>query len=130
MLVWWLSKKQPTIETYIFRANFVAIKTGMEKLRGLRYKLRMMGILSLGPWLIYGDNMLVICNIQRPEPTLRKKRNLICCHEIRESVKMVESMTAWVPSGENTADFLTKVLYRSKRRHIVENVMRNIYNEH
>ena len=27
---------------------------------------------------------------------------------------MGESLTAWVPTGENTADFLTEVLYGSK----------------
>jgi hypothetical protein len=38
-LVQWLSKKQPTIETSVFGAEFVAMKIGMELLRGLRYKL-------------------------------------------------------------------------------------------
>ena len=38
-LVQWLSKKQATIETLVFGAEFVAMKIGMETLRGLRYKL-------------------------------------------------------------------------------------------
>ena len=40
----WLSKRQPTIETSVFGAEFVALKVGIDALRGLRYKLRMMGI--------------------------------------------------------------------------------------
>ena len=28
-------------------------------------------------------------------------------------------MTTWVPTGENPTDLLTKVLYGSRRRHIV-----------
>ena len=39
-------------------------------------------------------------------------------------------MTAWAPTGENPAYLLTKTLYGSKRRHIVGNVMRDIYDEH
>ncbi len=35
-LIDWVSKKQPTIETSVFGAKFVAMKHGIEKLRGLR----------------------------------------------------------------------------------------------
>ena len=52
--------KQATIETSVFGAEFVAMKIGMESLRGLRYKLRMMGVGIAGPSYIYGDNMSVI----------------------------------------------------------------------
>jgi hypothetical protein len=45
----WLSKKQGTIETSVFGAEFVAMKTGIETLRGLRYKIRMMGVPISGP---------------------------------------------------------------------------------
>ena len=58
-LVIWHSKKQATIETSVFGAEFVAMKQGMEALRGLRYKLRMMGVPISGPSYIYGDNMSV-----------------------------------------------------------------------
>ena len=40
----WFSKKQATIETSVFGADFVAMKQGMESVLGLRYKLRMMGM--------------------------------------------------------------------------------------
>jgi len=56
-LVAWLSKRQATIETSVFGAEFVAMKIGMEYLRGLHYKLRMMGVPLAGLSLIYGDNM-------------------------------------------------------------------------
>ena len=47
-IVWFL-KKQATIETSVFGAEFVAMKQGMECLRGLRYKLHMMGVAISGP---------------------------------------------------------------------------------
>jgi hypothetical protein len=40
----WLSKQQATIETSVFGAEFVAMKHGIKTLRGLRYKIHMMGI--------------------------------------------------------------------------------------
>ena len=78
VMVQWLSKKQPTIETSVFGAEFVAMEIGMETLLGLSYELRMMGISLSGPSLIYEYNMSVIHNTHIPESTLWKKRNSIC----------------------------------------------------
>jgi hypothetical protein len=62
--------KQATIETSVFGAEFVAMKHGIETLRGLRYKVRMMGIPLTGPSYIYGDNKSQVTNSSRPESTL------------------------------------------------------------
>ena len=84
----WYSKKQSTVETAVFGAEFVAMKTGIENLRGVRYKLRMMGVPIDGPTYIYGDNKSVVNNTSRPESTLKKKSNSICYHFVREAVAM------------------------------------------
>jgi hypothetical protein len=63
-LIVWHLKKQSTIKTSMFGAEFVAMKQGMEALQGLRYKLRMMGVQINGTSYIYGDNMSVIHNTQ------------------------------------------------------------------
>ena len=89
----WLSKKQATIETSVFGAEFVAMKLGVEHVRSLRYKLRMMGVPIDSPAYVYGDNMSVIHNTQRPESMLKKKSNSICHHAERESVAMNEILT-------------------------------------
>ena len=59
-LIDWLSKKQANIESSVFGAELIDMKTGVEALRGIRYKLRMMGVPLTGPTYIYGDNMSVI----------------------------------------------------------------------
>jgi hypothetical protein len=128
-LVQWLSKKQSTIETSVFGAEFVAMKIGMESLRGLRYKLRMMGVPIWGPSLIYGDNMSVIHNTQQPESTLKKKSNSIAYHAVRESVAMGESLTGHVGTNSNVADLATKVLVGKKRRGMVNKLLYNIYDD-
>ena len=78
----WISKKQATIESSVFGAKFVAMKHGIEKLRGLQYKLRMMGIPLTGLSYIYGNNKLQVTNSTRPELTLKKKCNSICYHAV------------------------------------------------
>ena len=71
----------------------VAIKIFMEIIWGTRYKMRMMGVPISGPLYIYGDNMLVIHNTQRPDSTLRRKSNSIFYHAVCKSVTMGESLT-------------------------------------
>ena len=116
----WYSKKQSTIETSVFGAEFVAMKVGMETLRGIRYKLRMMGVELSGPSYIYGDNMSVIHNTQRPESILKKKSNSVCYHAVREAVAMGECLTGHVPTDDNPADICTKLIPGGQKRdHLV-----------
>ena len=126
-LIDWFSKKQPTIETSVFGAEFVAMKNVVEKLRGLRYKLRMMGVPISGCSYVYGDNMSVIHNTQRPESTLKKKSNAICYHFVRESVAMGETLTCHIPTDRNLADLQTKVTFGQKRKRLVRGVLYDIY---
>jgi len=69
----------------------------------------MMGIAISGPTYIYGNNMSVIHNMERPESTLRKKSNTICYHMVRESVTMGESFRCHIKTAENPADLVMKV---------------------
>ncbi len=82
----WVSKKQATIETSVFGAKFVAMKHDIEKLRGLCYKLHMIGIPLTSPSFIHGDNKSQVTNSSKPESTLKKKCNSICYQAVRESV--------------------------------------------
>jgi hypothetical protein len=80
------------------------MKNGIETCRGLRYKLRMMGMALSGPAYVYGDNMSVVHNTHRPESVLKKKSNSICYHAERESVAMGELTIGHVPSVDSPAD--------------------------
>ena len=112
----WMSKKQAMVESSVFGAEFCAMKVGMEAARGLRYKLRMMGVPISGATFTYGDNMSVIHNTQRPESALKKKANSIAYHACRESVAMGESITGHVPTNLNPADICTKIVPGGKKR--------------
>ena len=88
-----------------------------------------MGVPISGPPYIYGDNMSVIHNTQRPESTLKKKSNSICYHAVCESAVMGYFLTARVGTNKNCADLATKVLYGGKRRFYVSNLLYNIYDD-
>ena len=105
----------------------MAMQIGMESLRGLHYKLRIMGVGISGPSYIYGDNMSVIHNTQRPESMLKKKSNSICYQTVGESVAMGESLTGHIGTNENVGFLATKVLYGQKRRYMVPQLLYDIY---
>lgn len=127
-LIYWTSKKQTSVESSSFGSEFVAMKQLCEYLRGLRYKLRMMGIPVLGPVYIQGDNQSVLANTTVPESTLKKKSQSICYHFVREGVARDEWRTSYVNTHENEADLLTKLLPTGDKRHnFVRRFLHHIY---
>ena len=76
-LIQCFSKKQTSVESSSFGSEFVAMKACCEYLRGLRYKLRMMGIPVFGPAYIRGDNQSVLANITISQ-FWKKNSQLIC----------------------------------------------------
>jgi hypothetical protein len=106
----WFSKRQPTVESSVFGAEFVAMKNGIETCRGIRYKLRMMGVALSDPTYVYGDNRYGVNNTHRHESVLKKKSNSIFYHAVRESDAMGESIIGHVPCVDNPADICTKVV--------------------
>jgi hypothetical protein len=100
------------------------MKTGLDVTKGIRYKLRMMGIPINEPTYIYGDNMSVIYNTSRPESTLGKKANSVCYHCICENVAADECRTGHISTHENCADIATKPLCSGQKRdHLVSKVI-------
>ena len=83
-----------------------------------------------GPSYIYGDNMSVIHNSFKQNSVLRKKSNSVCYHAICESVAMGKSLVGHVPSKENIAHLLTKILYAHKRRYLVSYFLYDIHDDH
>ena len=114
--IYWLSKKQNSVETSSFGSEFMAMKHCVEYIRGLRYKLRMMGIPCELPAFVYGDNKSVLSNTSVPDSTLKKKSNSIAYHFIREGCARDEWRMAYVNTHDNPADLLTKPLSSGEKR--------------
>ena len=108
--IYWMSKKQGSCEVSTFGSEFTAMKQAVEYVRGLRYKLRMLGIPCEEPSFVYGDNKSVLANTSVPASTLKKKMNSLSYHFVREGCARDEWRTAYVNTHENVADLLTKPL--------------------
>ena len=127
-LIYWSSKKQNSVESSSFGSEFIAMKQCCEYVRGLRYKLRMMGIPCDDPTYIHGDNQSVLANTTIPDSTLKKKSQSIAYHFVREGVARNEWRTAYVKTNDNEADLLTKLLPSGdKRKGFVRRVLHHIF---
>ena len=101
-----------------------------EYLRGLRYKLRMMGIPVSNPVFIYGDNQSVLWNTTLPDSTLKKNSNSIAYHFFREVVAQDEWRTVYINTGANLSNIMTKALPGGiNRNRKFREIMYDIYPE-
>ena len=81
-----------------------------EYVRGLRYKLRAMGIPVEECAYIYGDNKSVLVNSTVPHSQLKKKSNSVAFHHVREVSALDEWRATCINTHDNIADLLTKNL--------------------
>jgi len=119
----WYSKKQNTVESSTFGSEFVAMRIALERIRALRYKLRMFGIPIDGPTNVLGDNESVIKGASRVEARLHKKHNAICFHIVREAVAAGWIRVGWEPTDSNIADIFTKPLESEQRRKLLRYIL-------
>ncbi len=99
------------------------MKQATEYVRGLRYKLRMMGITVDEPTLVFGDNQSVLANMTAPTSTLKKKSNAIAYHIVRKGCACDEWQTVYFNTNDNIADLLTKPLAGPKRSKFVQMIL-------
>ena len=119
----WYSKKQNSVETSSFGSEFAALKTGVELLEGLRFKLRMMGVPIQGYCHTCVDNMSVVKNTSVPESQLKKKSNAVAYHYVRSKCAIDILRIEWIISAENLADVLTKIQPGPVRDRLMEYIM-------
>jgi hypothetical protein len=124
-----LTQETRLLEGRTFGSEFMAMKTVAKVNKGIRYKLRMMGIPIDGPSYVYGDNMSALHKTSNPESTL-KKSNPIAYHLVRDSIAMDEMRTGYVNTNENYSDLMTKSLLRGERREsLLRGAMWKIYSK-
>jgi hypothetical protein len=100
------------------------MKTGIELVIGLSYKLQIMGIPLAGPTCVLADNMSVVNNTSCPESQLKKKSNSIAYHFCCEVVASKAVFVTYEPTTTNIADMLTKTQDSKTRKELVSNLLR------
>ena len=86
------------------------MRTVVEHIEALCYKLRMFRIPVEGLTNVFCDNEAVFKNTMIPESTLKKKHNSICYHCCREAVAARVMRVAKEGTLTNLADMFTKTL--------------------
>ena len=84
--VTWFSKRQNTVEMSTFGSEFITMKTAVEHIEALCYKLQMFGIPIEGPTNVFCNNEAVYKNTSIPDSMLKKKHTSTCYHRAREAV--------------------------------------------
>ena len=124
--VLWYSKRQNTVESSTFGAEFVALRIASELIISLRYKLRMFGVPISGPSNVFCDNEAVYKNAAFSETTLKKKHNSVCFHRVRECVASGVMVVHKVGTHFNLSDILTKSLPAVQKLDLRKKIMLNI----
>ena len=106
----WISKKQTSYETSTFGRKCFSMNHTVVYTRGLRYKIRILGIPCEDPTFVYGNNQSVLANTSVTDSTLKKKSNSIDLHFLREGCARYEWRTTYVNTHENPTYILTKTL--------------------
>jgi hypothetical protein len=104
----WFSKKQATVETATYGSEFVAAKTAVQQILGLRTYLRYLGVEVKGPTMLFGDNGSVIKSGSMPHSPLKKRHHALSYHYTREAVASNAIDFQFIPGHLNPADILSK----------------------
>lgn len=120
----WLSKKQNSVEISFIGFEFIAMKHCCKYLRGLQYRLCMMGIPCNGPSYIFSDSLSVFANTTCLNLTLKKKSQSIMYYFVRQDSARDE----WKFLYDNPSDLLTNVLsVGEKRQRYVRMILHQIF---
>jgi len=106
------SKRQNTITSSTYAAEFHALRVATEEAISLRYMLRCLGtnLPADGscPTKVFGDNLSVIQNAQNPAADLSKKHVAISYHVVREAIAAGIIEAYWLKGEHNLSDIMTK----------------------
>lgn len=122
----WFSKRQGSIASSTYAAEFSALRTATEEAINIRYMLRCLGcnLPSDGshPTQVFGDNLSVILNAQNPAADLSKKHVAISFHVVREAVAAGIIRPYWLKGQWNMSDIMTKQIPKSEFRSHVSHI--------
>jgi len=106
----YFTKRQSTVQTSTFGAEFISLKRAVEEAITVRYYLRSMGVKVTEPTVIYGDNMSAIRNTIDPGSPLKKKYLALAYHFCREHYSSGIVDIRKIHTKDNISDPFTKGL--------------------
>ena len=104
----WTSKRQGTIESSSYSAEFCAGRVASKEAIAIPYMLRSLGVPVRGATALCGDNLVMIMSSTNPDSELKKKHVAISFHKLRYCAAAVIVNLIKVCTTVNRADILTK----------------------
>ena len=104
----WTSRRQGTIESSSYSAEFCAGRVASEEAIAIRYMLRSLGVPVRGATAICGDNLGMIISSTNPDSELKKKHVAISYRKLWESAEAGIFNPIKFCTTVNRADIFTK----------------------
>ena len=108
MSIDWYSKKQATVETATYGAEFVAARICVEQIIDLRNTLQYLGVPIHEKSYKFGDNQSVVNSSMQIHAKLHKRHTMLSFHRVRESIASRMVNFFHIPGQYNPADILSK----------------------
>ena len=105
----WLSKKQPTVATSTTEAEYMALGAATKEVLWYRTWIKEVFNQDIVP-VIYGDNQSSIHLSKNDSNHQRTKHIDITHHFIRDHLQSNHIVIKWIPTAEQQADLLTKMM--------------------
>ena len=99
------------------------MRSCVEAIEALRFKLRMFGVPIDGPADVLCDNQSVVNSTQRPDCVLSKKHLSICYHRSQEAVAREVMRVGKIESENNLSDLFSKVLPGPTRHKLLQGIV-------
>ena len=98
------------METATYGSDFVAIKTAIEQIMGLRNTSRNLGVPIRNKEYLFGDNKSVGTSLSStiPQSILNERHRMLSCDRVREAIAAKILEIHWCSSNQTKGDFLSK----------------------
>ena len=120
----WLSRQQHTVDTRAFSSEFITMKHCIDNIEYLQFKLQMFGVplaKNKQSTYILCDNKSLVKNSSNVDSKLNKKHSAIASNFMWWNMAAGVCTVAWIPTGENILDAMTKRLSEGMRDYLFGN---------
>lgn len=117
-IISWASRKQCTVAQSSTEAEYVALGDAINEAEWIKQLLIELGFTFDNPIKIYEDNQSCIKVAQEPREHKRMKHVAVKYDFIRDSIKSESIQLEYIPTGEQTADIMTKGLGKTQYLHL------------
>jgi hypothetical protein len=117
------AKRQTSVESSTYGAEFSAARSAVEYIIGMRLFLRSLGVPINGPSVLLGDNKGVVLSATQFTSVLTKKHHAISYHKVRECIAAEIVDFRWVDGENNLADLMTKPVTKAVQATLLKRFM-------